>query len=669
MATEEKMSVEQILKALHEKEVAEKGKCQEDVGFVSNSIEKGTFSPRDFLGGDLLRFAENIDPESKKMPSLGKNVDFAEKDEAVSFLELNEIMSLESAPLGKWPAKGQIKFWEQCDVNLSVRKGSGEAFVETGKILAAKEKTEEEKMAVLRELLASNIVEKASVLASYDKPDDAFQSFDFYHGEQKNHAYAEYPAKWHRIRDDALGEYYTWMCSYDPKALEKICKSLNQDKTLGQVAVSLSNEVERKEFYEKVILPYVKALRDADLAKDRMPAYTKARDAFLAQKKVVLDLQASLGRLQLQLLRNWKEERMQMKSLRGVEAEIEHSKKDSETAEETRKPLQDKRNEVTKELNEVLEKMEEIGAKAQEARDEWTRYNEVIRTGFDKELELRNSVNGVMKLLNKKKYDAVMEQADQCQKEAIEAQEKAPAAEKKMKELSGQYSDLSARRAQLQTAQDSILDKLSQINKTINNASTLIARKKEELDLINHSLEAIRKERKEIVDDWSKETGDDKRIIMDPEFLKDLLSKDEKVAGKRAAENPWFSQKYQKEREKLFTMALELTKAFMEASECVAANLATLSQYFGFWKKGNDKIVFHDADKEDTVPFLWQTLAMFMPMIAVEGSSVSSLFTDAKKAGLLGLLVVDGAEKTKPQELIGELYRSRRAVIFSTDTK
>ena len=71
MATEEKMSVEQILKALHEKEVAEKGKCQEDVGFVSNSIEKGMFSPRDFLGGDLLHFAENIDPESRKMPSLG----------------------------------------------------------------------------------------------------------------------------------------------------------------------------------------------------------------------------------------------------------------------------------------------------------------------------------------------------------------------------------------------------------------------------------------------------------------------------------------------------------------------------------------------------------------------------------------------------------------------
>ena len=62
-------------------------------------------------------------------------------------------------------------------------------------MIASKAKTAEEKENLLRELIANNVVERAILLSAYDKPDDAFQSFDFYHGEEKNHAYAEYPAK------------------------------------------------------------------------------------------------------------------------------------------------------------------------------------------------------------------------------------------------------------------------------------------------------------------------------------------------------------------------------------------------------------------------------------------------------------------------------------------
>ena len=151
---------------------------------------------------------------------------------------------------------------------------------------------------------------------------------------------------------------------------------------------------------------------------------------------------------------------------------------------------------------------------------------------------------------------------------------------------------------------------------------------------------------------------------MDLDFVKELLSKDAKVSEKRIAQNPWFNQKYQKEREKLFALALELHQAFVGASECCNANLATLAQVWGYWKKDKEKINFHQADREETAPILWQTLFLFVPMIAVDLPNVGELFADTKKTGLIGLLALDNADSTAPQKVIGAIYRSRKAIAF-----
>ncbi|MBP5281503.1 MAG: hypothetical protein J6Z22_03295 [Lachnospiraceae bacterium] len=660
MAEENKMEMDDVLKSLYEKESEAKGKYLEDVKFLYESVQKGTYSKRDFLCGVLCEYIEGGSDAS-----LGKNVALEGKDEEAVYVLLNQILSLENAPLGKWPGKEELKLWQQVDVNLAIQKGKDEAFEEAGKVIAASEKTDAEKEAVLKELLANAVVEKASLLANYDKPDDAFESFAFYHGEEKNHAYAEFPAKWHRIREDRLNDYGMLMTAATDAPIRKLCKDLEaQEKTMGLLAASISDNAQKKEFYDKVLAPMIKSFREDEVGKERLPKYSKAREEFLAQKKIVTDMQVNLDKLSKELFKNWQEEKLRTKSLRAAEAEIEHAKKDAEYAEASREPLRDQRDKAVSDMNEFMDKLDEMGAAAQAAKIEWTRLNDIIRTGFDKEQELRGSVNAMTKLLSKKKYDSVMEEADKYQKEAIEAQEKAPAAEKKMKELAMEYDKFAMKRDKLQKDQEAASEKLASVTKVVNGARQVIAKKEEEADQLRHALESVKKEKETILEIYSKESGEDQRVLLDMDFVKDLLSKDAKVREKKEAENPWMSQKYQKEREKLFTLALALQKAFVEASECCMANLATLSQYWGFWKKGNEKITFHQADLDDTTPSLWQTLFLMVPVVELELSGVAETLRDAKKAGLTGMMVVDCDGKLAPVKVLGATYRCRRAVSF-----
>ncbi|MBO4750518.1 MAG: hypothetical protein J5546_09385, partial [Lachnospiraceae bacterium] len=497
-------NAEEIFKEMLGKEEQAKGAYFKDVENVVISLDKGTYSKREHLCGILANFVEKADeaaaaskaastaasadakadakaasaatpaapaakpakPSNVAAAPLGNALDLQSKDDETRFLILNEVLNVKNAPLGKWPTKKDLGLWQQVDVNLSIHKGTGDLFEEVGKAVST-EKSKAEKQELLQELLASNLVEKASVLAKYDKPDDAFESFEFYHGTEKNHAYAEYPAKWHRIRDDKINEYSMLLTAKDEAWLLDVCKEMTKDeRPMEHIAAVFGGEKENKTFFENEIAPMVAAYRAADAAAERLPKYIKARDAFLAQKKVVEDLQASLGKLQSDYLKNWQEEKMRTKNLREAEAAIEHSQKGMDSATAQREPLLKERDEVKADLDEITKQVDEADAAAQAAKKEWSRYNEIVRTGFDKEQELRNSVTGLAKIFSKKKYDAAQEQADQVQKEAIEAQEKAPAAEKKMKELTAKYNTLAEQEAQIRGVLDGLTDRISQLNKT-----------------------------------------------------------------------------------------------------------------------------------------------------------------------------------------------------------
>ncbi len=128
--------------------------------------------------------------------------------------------------------------------------------------------------------------------------------------------------------------------------------------------------------------------------------------------------------------------------------------------------------------------------------------------------------------------------------------------------------------------------------------------------------------------------------------------------------NPWFTQRYNREREKLFGYAMRLNKEFVISSNRCRDNFVTLSHYWGL-RQGDEgeRITFHEEDKENMLPALFQTLFLLVPVISSTFASVGSLLRDIRKTGVIGTLVVDEAGQAQPQMALGALFRSRRAVI------
>jgi len=156
----------------------------------------------------------------------------------------------------------------------------------------------------------------------------------------------------------------------------------------------------------------------------------------------------------------------------------------------------------------------------------------------------------------------------------------------------------------------------------------------------------------------------DRRVVIDEKFVERLLSNDVSISTAAQVDNPWFTQRYNREREKLFGYAMRMNKEFVISSNHCRDNFATLAQYWGLRQGGEkERIIFHREDKEQMVSALFQTLFLLVPVISSTFASVGRLLKDIKQPGAVGMLVIDEAGQAQPQMALGALYRSRRAVI------
>ena len=146
--------------------------------------------------------------------------------------------------------------------------------------------------------------------------------------------------------------------------------------------------------------------------------------------------------------------------------------------------------------------------------------------------------------------------------------------------------------------------------------------------------------------------------------IEDVLSKNDKVSTKAQISNPWSTEEFNREREKLFYLALQMTKEFVLSSKSCRTNLCILGQYWGFRTENDtDRIKFHKQDREAMIASLFQTLFLITPVISSTFASVGRLLRDMKTPGCIGTLVIDEAGQAQPQMAVGALYRARKAII------
>lgn len=120
--------------------------------------------------------------------------------------------------------------------------------------------------------------------------------------------------------------------------------------------------------------------------------------------------------------------------------------------------------------------------------------------------------------------------------------------------------------------------------------------------------------------------------------------------------NLWFDQNDARLRDDLFVAAVGLHRAFVDAAAVpLRQNLAVFFPFCGTQSFGN-------AEKDALLPELWASLFLVVPVISTTFASVRRMFFSLPPE-TLGWLLVDEAGQAVPQAAVGALMRSKRTVV------
>ncbi len=162
-------------------------------------------------------------------------------------------------------------------------------------------------------------------------------------------------------------------------------------------------------------------------------------------------------------------------------------------------------------------------------------------------------------------------------------------------------------------------------------------------------------------------------FILDHNFISDILSTDQDKSTKAQLRNPWFSEHYNREREKLFLYSLQMAKEFILSSKKCRNNFRHLhclwsGSYYTTkerkkWRKDIERVKFIGDDLENCTAAAYETLFLLIPVVSSTFASVQSFFKNVKEENFVGTLIVDEAGQASPHMAIGALYRSRKAIV------
>lgn len=433
----------------------------------------------------------------------------------------------------------------------------------------------------------------------------------------------------------------------------------------GLVAAPLGKKSNISGFYYDVLNPIWQdfLIRNADI-EDRIPEYRKARDAFTKQLELVSSLQKKLksyGDVSLESHQShvaFEQTRAKNTSLiTGCEEKIKsfdnqlvyiNTKIEKEAA--NLRNFAALYSEADSKLKESEEKMKDLS-------DQEINYKKQA-------LDAENSVVFLTKIFRKSKYQSALDLAESFRAKAQECTAAFTQASQKIVEERAEVErcrvDKDNASWQLQELQKS----LKALEKMKSDTQNRILQLKGEIDNAQGIAEAAKSEcesrLKEYLGAGDTKTGK----VLDDAFIEDVLSKNDEVATKAQITNPWSTEEFNREREKLFYLALQMTKEFVLSSKSCRANLCILGQYWGLkTETGTDKIKFHKQDCEAMIGSLFQTLFLLTPVISSTFASVGRLLRDMKTLGCIGTLVIDEAGQAQPQMAVGALYRARKAII------
>jgi len=448
---------------------------------------------------------------------------------------IKEWLSLEKAPIGKWPSKHSPSLMQQIAINIAI----SDETANQNPIFSVNGPPGTGKTTLLKEIIASNIVQRAILLAEYKEADDAFKPKGFKDGEYSSKdvdgkGYDKYIRKFNVFKNDAINDYGMIVASCNNAAVENITKELPDAKSLLDSIGEDNNEVPQNYY----TLNDIRQVFDVSLTTDKI------------------------------IYSEWDKKEKKTRLYR--------------------------RNDVF--FSKLASNL--LGDEA------WGTISAPLGKGS-------NISNYCWHIL---------------------------------RHLVENYLSIS-----------------------IFDDSVMLERKEQYSEIRNKfykQLERVKKLRDSLSQASIKELENRGVSVLNDEFWREFDSNDIKESTSVQTVNPWTCKEYDREREYLFYLALQLHKAFVISSKCCYENLKNLGM---LWKKIKDSnqnmVLFSDKDKELSFADLLNTMFLVTPVISTTFASVSRFLQNIKEPRKIGLLIVDEAGQAPPHAALGALFRCRRAIV------
>lgn len=697
-----------------------------DINLVRKAMESEATPPTNMLES-LLSYI-NVPNESSAVPH-GKRIDLVHTGNPMRLQhKFQEILSIENAPLAKWPSKYMPAFMQQLAVNLAIHPEI------SGSIFSVNGPPGTGKTTLLKEIIANHVVEKAHLLAKIETPDDAFEEHSFLQGEKTEHAYSKFWSHWYSFKPeyDKINDYGILVASCNNAAVENITKELPiqekilqdlhpgqddpedtkkmldeisnmfsveasekvehlfvdtkeeadvkeiffsgyaskllKDEAWGLIAATLGKRKNINDFYHNVMKPLLNDLvKSNKQIEHRKQQYKECRNAFLRQLKKVRALRRQLTALSQAATNITEKELTSIETADRCEATIEHIRETLELRSSEGKEISESLEKAVSAEENFAENVQSIHTEKQTLNEEKQSLIDQIEALRKKIVEANNSVSFIEKIMSRLWKTTAYQDAEAL---ADHYRTQIPLKEASIAQI---QSVLDSKEAELHDVQQNL-------DKAKREKAAIISRK-ENFEKETHALERDIEDCLAKIDkakaaalhasetflqlkaDMQARGKANHCTVLDSKFAEDLLSSDALPSTEAHVSNPWLTETYNREREKLFGAALRLNRDFVLSSKAFRCNLHLLGMYWGLENEDNERVNFSPQDKHRAVAALFQSLFLLVPVISSTFASIGKLFQDVIMPGSLGTLIVDESGQAQPQMALGALFRSRHAII------
>lgn len=516
--------------------------------------------------------------------------------------EMKKSLMAERYPLGMWPSEFIPSLMQQIGINLSLSNEQS--------IFSVNGPPGTGKTTLLKEIVVSNIINRAISMCKFEFPDDAFTVKKF------DNPVDEYSKTYYDV-DQSLTTYGIIVASNNNAAVENISielpKIIKKDKSgyfSKQKKGDENSEIYFSEIASKLIGTPSWGLISANLGKREniqkfryiMEGNKSEKGFFNYYKNTdeIPDWKAEKDKFNL-LLNEVSKRRQEISELQKIVEKIEQLKR---SVEESRRQY----NLVLKEKNHCITNMNTIKDRIQDLEELKTNYQSNIN-------DIISGISIIKRLLWKcfRKDPFICEWRQNIQK---------------IKEINLEIFKLRDSLVEKEFSSKNLKEKCKIYEKNL---------KKQE-DAYNNAKKII-----------EKQTALSGTKIADNGFWKEITKNE-----KSHEFSPWLDDNYNKMREKLFYQAMILHKAFILNSNGVKQNIKRL---FNVWKEK-----MPPGDKKQAYSNLINTLLLVVPVISTTFASVKK-FLDGIGPEELGLLIIDEAGQATPQSALGAIWRTKKSII------